>query len=472
MSLMEKTKNTPPEKSSPEEVPSEKTPPKEQLELSGAGFGFGPEKDDAFDTSEPAAEWWSLLPAAVLVGLVAALLVLAFRWLIESGQMAFLPDGVIGNYEALPPALRFALPIGGALVLAAVMSRLAPQTRQVGIAHVIDRLTAQERVQMPWRNAVLQFFAGAFAIITGHSVDREGPAVHLGTLAGNWLLRWRNLTDLQVRTLTLSGAGAAIAASFNTPLAGVVFVLEVLHARYEMSRFVLIILACVTGAVVGRVFYGHQPLFELPPVSLAHFSELWLILLIGLVIGVIASTMISGAARVARLSHGRSLYISFALAGLLTGLLGQVSPQIHGVSYDTLARLMHDQSFPLMALMLLVSAKLIATTVSVGVGIPGGLIGPSLVIGGALGALMGTLPTWFGLEASSTAFYAVVGMIAMMSVTLRAPLAALVALLELTGNPNLLLPGMLVVVAADTMARLLVGRHSVFMRLLAVRKDA
>lgn len=164
---------------------------------------------------------------------------------------------------------------------------------------------------------------------------------------------------------------------------------------------------------------------------------------------------------------------AFGLAGLCTGLLGLFTPQILGVSYDTVTTLLEGR-LGMLALVGIVSFKLIATTVSIGVGIPGGLIGPTLVIGGACGALAGQLAGLLDTaDVGSTAFYAMVGMTAMMGATLRAPLAALaalVALLEMTTDPLVILPGMVAVAGAEGVAWLVVGTDSVFTRLLSARR--
>ncbi|MGB1110291.1 MAG: chloride channel protein, partial [Gammaproteobacteria bacterium] len=190
--------------------------------------------------------------------------------------------------------------------------------------------------------------------------------------------------------------------------------------------------------------------------------ELLILAGLGLFIGALAVVFISVTERVSCQSLSWRPLFGFALAGLLTGLLGQWYPQVLGISYDTLDAIL-DHSFAADFLLGLLLAKLLATAVSIGLRVPGGLIGPSLVIGGAAGALCGVLaPGLFGFETSSVTLYAAVGMIAMMGALLQAPLAALCALLELTADPNVILPGMAVVVTADMMVRQLLGRGSVF----------
>jgi CIC family chloride channel protein len=159
------------------------------------------------------------------------------------------------------------------------------------------------------------------------------------------------------------------------------------------------------------------------------------------------------------------------LAGLITGLLAQWSPVIMGLSYDALRRIFHND-LGFQSLLLLLLAKLIATAISIGVRMPGGLIGPSLIMGGAVGGLTELLIyNWYPYYSGSAGFYAMIGMVAMMGATLRAPLAALVALIELTGNLNIILPGMIAVVSGQIAASMLIGDVSAFTAMLKVQHE-
>ncbi|MCG6861473.1 MAG: chloride channel protein [Chromatiaceae bacterium] len=395
-----------------------------------------------------------------LVGVAAGAVVLAFRWLIEAGQMRFLPDGSLGNYEALPHWAILALPAGGGLVLGLIFDRLPQHLRAVGIVHIIQQLRHTGRPDLPLANAVVQFLAGSFAIVCGHSVDREGPGVHLGAAAGTQV--GRKSEDAETFTLTASGAAAAIAAAFNTPLAGVVFVIEVLGVRYRVDRFIPIITASVTGALVSRAAYGATPSFSIgSELNMGSLYELGLLALLGFVIGLMAVAFTTLTERASSFTCEWRPSIAFTTAGLLTGLIGLAYPQILGISYDTLDGILnaHLTGGVLIGLAL---GKLIATAVSIGLRVPGGLIGPSLVIGGAMGGLLGSNIQYLALNTGSESFYATIGMIAMMSAVLRAPLAAMLGLLELTAEPNIIFPGMTAVVCADLVARQMLGKESVF----------
>lgn len=408
--------------------------------------------------------------SAALTGALAAGSVLLFRWVIEYGQSLFLPGGQIGDYEALSTWVRFVLPVAGGLFIGIIFHRFSPALRQVGITHILLQLRNEGRPTLPAKNALVQFVFGALAVITGHSVDREGPGVHLGAAAGNYVGRGQNLSSEEDYTLIACGAAASIAAAFNTPLAGAIFVIEVLRVRYHISRFMPIILAAVIGAVISRSIHGSSPSFIIPDISLESMGELPVIALLGVIIGLLAVSFNAISRSIAESTIEWSPITAFTLAGVLTGILGIWSPAILGISYDSLNDMLHNE-LAMNTLLLLVAAKLIATAVSIGMRIPGGLIAPVLVIGGAAGSLLagltaGLLP----LPASPAAFYATIGMLTMMGATLQAPIAALIAMLEMTGNPNIILPGMLAIVSADLVSRVLFNQESVFLALQVTQR--
>jgi len=402
----------------------------------------------------------------VLTGALAGILVLAFRWIIEEGQRSFLPGGEIGAYEALPSWAVLALPLAGGLLLGLAFERLPPALRDVGIVHVLRRLRGGEPQQrLPPGNALVQLLAGTFAICCGHSVDREGPGVHLGAAVGDLLARRApGLGDPE--TLVACGGAASIAAAFDTPLAGVIFVIEVLGVSYRVERFIPVVTAAVTGAIFSRLAYGAEPAFSLQGLRMSSLYDLPLLALLGLATGMLAAAFVSATGRFAHMGRRWRPIWAFSCAGLATGLIGQDYPQVLGVSYDTLnAILANELGAGLLGGLIL--GKLLATALSIGLRVPGGLIGPSLVLGGATGGLLGVVaPHWVSFATAPERFYAVVGMASMMAAVLKAPLAALLALLELTGNPEIIVPGMTALVTADLVARQWLGQESVFEHLI------
>jgi len=223
-----------------------------------------------------------------------------------------------------------------------------------------------------------------------------------------------------------------------------------------------VIVAAVVATVVSRSLALSEPGFSVAPEYLGYTWELSTLLILGVAVGLLAVVFIGLSAWVARRTLSWSCTLAFPLAGLITGVVALWLPQIMGTSYDTLARLLQGEG-SLVLVLALVAAKLVASAVAVGLRIPGGLIGPTLFIGGAAGSALGfALFHLSPLQTASPAFYATIGMVAMMGASLRAPLAALTALLELTANPNIILPGMIAVASAELVTRLLRGQKSIF----------
>jgi CIC family chloride channel protein len=391
------------------------------------------------------------LPLLVLLGIVSGLfaggIIILLRLLIETLQAKFLPDGNPENYEALALWMRFLLPLSGALLIGIVFRLLYKGPVQVGVVHVLERLQYHQG-NIPVRNFIAQFIGAAISIISGHSVGREGPGVHLGAAGTSFLGQWMKLPNNSLRILVACGAAASIAASFNTPIAGVIFAMEVIVMEYTIAGFAPIIMSAVSATVLTQAVFGKEPVFSVQALQLSNLTELVFLLFMGLTIGALAALFIW----VLRITTNKTQKIAFMnrmlLAGLITGICALWVPQIMGIGYDTVnATIMGELGVGL--LLTIVFVKLLATTLGLGLGLPAGLIGPTVVIGAAAGGVVGSLAhALMPGEVASAGFYAMLGMAAMMGATLQAPLAALMALLELTVNTNIILPGMLVVIVA------------------------
>jgi H+/Cl- antiporter ClcA len=401
-------------------------------------------------------------------GVVAGIVITLFRLLIEGTQAGFLPDANPENYEALASLWRFMLPVLGGLCLGLLFQFANPESVKVGVVHVLERLFYYQG-NMPWKNFVLQFIGAAISIISGHSVGREGPGIHLGAASSSFLGHALRLPNNSMRILVACGAAASIAASFNTPIAGVIFAMEVIVMEYTIAGFTPVILAAVSATVLTRAVFGDEPAFIVPPLQLGSMAELPLVMVLGIVVGALSALFIFLLQSSAKLTKTLPFWQKLTVAGLVTGLIAVPVPQIMGIGYDTVNMAMLGE-IGLLTLGVIVLAKLVATGIGVGCGLPGGLIGPLFVIGAAGGGVMGAMAQWiFGADASSAGFYAMIGMGAMMGATLQAPLAALMALLELTGNTHIIMPGMLAIVTAGITSSQLFNKRGVFLQLLKAR---
>jgi len=405
---------------------------------------------------------------AIPVGLLSGGVIIAFRMLVESSQGLLLPDGDIENYEGLSIGLRLLLPLAGGLAIGLIWQFLTPGTRGIGVVHVMERL-AYHQGRLPFRNAVAQFFGAALSIISGHSVGREGPSVHLGATSGSQIGQWLRLPNNSLRTLAACGIAAAISASFNTPLAGVIFSMEVVMMEYSMLSFAPVIMSAVTATTLTRLVYGSERVFSIPAMQLESLLELPYVILMGITLGCIAALFIHLLQRSTTLSKRWPIWVRCTLGGAIVGLIGMVVPEVMGIGYDTVNQALLGQ-LALSVLLLITAAKIIASALGLGLGLPGGLIGPTLVIGALAGGATGIIAdTWLPGDIASPAFYALIGMCTMMGATLQAPLAALTALLELTANPHIILPGMLALIAGVLVSREVFGKESVYLLLMKAR---
>lgn len=360
------------------------------------------------------------------------------------------------------------IPIGGALFIGLIFTGLPKRSREAGVAHVIERIMRHDAV-LPFRNAIAHFFGAIVALASGFSVGREGPAIHMGATLANWPGRFGFLPSNLGRLLAASGAAAAVAASFNTPLAGVILAMEVVLMEYSIAGFAPVMLSAVGATVVTQYFHGSVRTFSVPPLELVSLWELPWLALLGFVLGILAHNMVRLLDSFSRLMRNSKPWLRALVAGLITAVGAILVPQAMGLGYDSVNTALVGQMTVTAAFALLV-AKLFMSTAAIGLGIPGGLIGPSVVIG----AMAGTVIGWLGQFAvfahtSPIAFYALVGMGTMMGAVLQAPLAAITAMLELTGNPNVILPGMFALMSGYITQKVIFQDEPLFLHVLSLR---
>ncbi|MCG8425854.1 MAG: chloride channel protein [Chromatiales bacterium] len=401
----------------------------------------------------------------LLSGLLAGGVITLFRMLVEGSQASFLPGGLAENYEALPLWLRVALPISGGLLIGLMFRFGAKGLYVLGVARVLERM-AYHQGYLTVRGFVLQFFGAAIAIISGHSVGREGPHIYLGAASGSLLGQYLSLPNNSIRTLVGCGAAAGIAASFNTPLAGVIFALEVVMMEYTLASFIPVILAAAGATSVSVLAFGSAPAFVVPEHQFSSLSEIPLVLLLGLIVGAVAALFIHLLQWTAEIGKPLPFWWRTVLAGVLVGLVSLWVPQVMGIGYDTVnSALLGEMGLSLLVLILF--AKLLATVACIGLGVPGGMIGPALFLGAVLGSAVALAVQWLMPSAEvDVGLYAMLGMGAMMGSSLQAPLAALTAMMELTHSPQIIMPGMLVIVIASLCASEIFRKESLFIAML------
>ena len=405
---------------------------------------------------------------AVIVGIISAVIVITFRLIIEGIQVQFLPGGDSENYEALPTWLLFALPTLGGIFLGLLFQALKPEQRTVGVVHTIERLDYHQG-RLPLANFLAQFLGAAIAIVTGHSVGREGPSIHFGAGCASIFGQSLGLPNNAIRILVGCGVAAAIAASFNTPIAGVVFTVEVIMLEYISFSLLPIILSAAMATVISQMIFGDEPLLHLPGIMQLTHAELPWVFITGIVIGLLGAAFIRLLLFFTELGKLWPIWIRLSLAGAFTGACAIIAPQVMSIGYDTVVSAMSGEII-LATLLVIVLVKLAATTAGLGLGIPGGLIGPSVFIGATAGGTVGMFAMLLSPDlVSHSGPYALLGIGAMMAAVIQAPLAALLTMFELTQNPQILLPGLVVVAIAQLTTSQVFKQGAVFHSLLVAR---
>ncbi|WP_197472546.1 chloride channel protein, partial [Oleiphilus sp. HI0067] len=219
------------------------------------------------------------------------LVILLFRGFIETALSLYLPEGDPENFEGLSQTLRATLPLSGAIIIGLIWYKLGVVHRKTGVAYVMERL-AYHQGYMSLKSLVVQFFGGVLTVISGQSSGREGPAVHLGSAAASIMGQYFKLPNNSIRILIACGTAAAISASFNTPIAGVIFAMEVVLMEYSLIGFTPIIIASVTAAFASQMFYGTEPAFLVPQLDLSSPFEIPYIIFCGLLIGAVSASFV------------------------------------------------------------------------------------------------------------------------------------------------------------------------------------
>lgn len=395
----------------------------------------------------------------MLGGLIAALLIIVFRLAIIALQQLFLDHA--DNFVSITPELRLFLPIIGAVAIGVLALITGYRHTRLGIPFVIHRIKTAYGV-MPFRNTLHQFFGGILALASGFSVGREGPSVHLGAYGASTVGRYLQLPYNSIRILAGCGIAAAISASFNTPLAAMIFVMEVVLREYRIHVFIPIMLAAVVGALATQLVFGHdKELASLPIISISFWHFPYLIFC-GVIFGAVAFFFNQNLMRLLRFFKNWPLLLRLTIAGLVTAGVGYLVPHAMGAETGAIEFAVNSPT-ELQLLFIIFIGKMIMTIFALGLGVPGGIIGPVFGLGIVLGTILAIVPGLAMGDSSAAGTYAVLGMAGLMAATLHAPLAALVAVMELAGNQHIILPAMLVIVSAYVTTVQFFNNKSIFM---------
>jgi CIC family chloride channel protein len=388
---------------------------------------------------------------AVVVGLAAGFGAVGFRYLINFFQTLTYggENDLLELVINLPWYNRVAVPAIGGLIVGPLVYFFAREAKGHGVPEVMEAVALKGGV-IRKRVVVVKSLASAISISTGGSVGREGPIVQIGSAIGSVLGQYMKVSADRMRTLVGCGAAAGIAATFNAPIAGSMFALEVILGDFGLATFSPIVISSVVATAVSRAFLGDTPAFIVPVYELVSAWELPMYLVLGIFCAVVGVTFTKTLYRIEDLFDGIKFpeYLKGLVGGLILGAASLIFPQILGVGYGAIdMALMQQMAWWL--LLVLVAVKILATSVTIGSGGSGGIFAPSLFLGAMAGGFFGfVVHQLFPNITASPGAYSIVGMGAVVSATTHGPLAAILILFEMTGSYKIILPVMLACIVA------------------------
>ncbi|MGD9032831.1 MAG: chloride channel protein, partial [Desulfobacteraceae bacterium] len=383
---------------------------------------------------------------ATLVGLAGGFAAIGFRYLI--GFIQSIAYGSGENLLELAPLtpwyLRIWVPALGGLVVGPLVYFLAREAKGHGVPEVMEAVALRSGI-IRKRIVIIKSLASAISIGTGGSVGREGPIVQIGSAIGSSIGQVLRISEDRIRTLVGCGAAAGIAATFNAPVAGSMFALEIILGDFGLATFSPIVISSVVATAVSRHFLGDSPAFIVPAYQLVSAWELPLYVILGFFCALVAVTFSTVLYRAEDFFDQLKFpgYLKAFLGGLILGLMGLRFPHILGVGYEAIDMALM-QKLAWWVLLLLVGFKILATSITIGSGGSGGIFAPSLFMGAMAGGFFGSVVHQLFPQVTATpGAYSIVGMGAVVSGTTHGPLSAILILFEMTGDYKIILPLMI-----------------------------
>ncbi|MCK6445600.1 MAG: chloride channel protein [Planctomycetes bacterium] len=406
---------------------------------------------------------------AAAIGAAGALVNAGFRELIALSHRVFV-SGTRELFEPMglgwKPLLVLLAPALGGLAVGALGRFSRTEVGGYALPSFLEKVNLNA-AGLTLKSTLLRGLAAALTLGSGGSAGVEGPIASLGGGIAAWFARTRQLVGERLRVLIACGASAAVAAAYGAPIAGVFFTQEiVLAGNYDLQNFVRIVVASGSATVVARAIRGDAPLFEVEPFHLVGASEVLFYLALGLacgLLGAVFSRLFFASKRRFEQSTVSPMWKP-AIGGAMVGVLAIFVPGVLGIGHEVIEGVLRADYNQLgsltLSLALLVAAKMVATSLTIGSGGAGGIFGPSLVLGAVLGALVGGVADHFWhAQTSIPAHYALVGMGAFLAATVRAPLTSIFLVFEMTGSSSTaVLPTIIAVAASLFVARKLERR--------------
>ncbi|AKB67341.1 chloride channel protein [Methanosarcina mazei] len=396
---------------------------------------------------------------AILIGLLTGLVIGVYDRALEYSNTLFGMQQGFSLHE-FPHYYVIFMPALGGLVVGIISHFFIK--KNYGVGGLIETVTLRG-AKIRLKDAFLEVFTSIITISSGGALGKEAPGVVAGAGTGALVGRILKSPERQLQTLLGCGAAGGIAAAFSTPLAGVVFVVEVIYGELETRTFIPIVISSVFATLVSNTLFGVKILQISSFQLVSPYKELGLCLVLGLLAGIVSTILIRTLYYIQDLFSKISLHPVFkpALGGLAVGVMGLFYPQVLGMGYEVITDALNSNlAFNL--LLILFFLKILAFSLTLGSGGSGGVIAPSLFTGAMLGGAFGTVVNLFFPETiSEPGAYAMIGMGAVFAGTARAPLTAILILFEMTRDYSLILPLMFSCVLSNVMSNALY-RESIF----------
>ena len=391
---------------------------------------------------------------AILIGVLAGYGAVLFKCVLKFMQWVFYQNtgDILFFADSIPLWMKIAMPAAGGLVVGLVVSCFASEAKGHGVPEVIQAI-ALRGGRIRKRVAAAKIFASAVTIGSGGSVGREGPMVQIGSSIGSSVGQFFKVPSVHMRTMVGCGAAAGIAATFNAPIAGVLFALEIIIGDFGVMQFSPVVLSSVTATAISRYYFGDFPHFSIPEYSIVSHWEFCFYPILGVVTGLVA---LAFTKVLYKFEDGFDAvpipeWIKPAIGGALLGCVFAVFPEVFGVGYGAM-NLSLTNKMELWPLFVLIWVKILASSITLGSGGSGGIFAPSLFMGcmtgGAFGLVLHTLlPGYTAMPGA----YAMVAMGGVVAGTTYAPITAILIIFEMTSDYSIILPLMLTCITATVM---------------------
>lgn len=403
--------------------------------------------------------------AALMIGFAVSIAAIVFREAIGLVQWVWLyerSENVVTAARNTPWYVIFLAPVVGGAIVGWILTSYLPLRRTGGIPDVIEARAIDGR-NIDLKSSIISAGATVISLGAGASAGREGPMVHLAAGISTYITKWFNLPEWAGRTLLASGTAAAVSASFNAPIAGVLFAHEIILGHYSRRSFVPIVISAVGGTIYSRLWFGDVAAFEIPAYQITSYWEFPAFAILGLVcalVSVIFQFALVSTDHVAR-NINIPLFMRPVFGGFLVGGIAVYFPEILGVGYEATDMALKNQ-LGLELLFALLIAKTAATAITLASRFGGGVFSPALYLGAMTGGAFGLIASdAFPELASSEGLYALLGMGAVAAAVLGAPFSTTMIVFELTGGYTLSI-ALLLAVSISTGINQAIHGHSLF----------